>query len=69
MITIVIGLYVYYPVLLPDFNPLGAELNLICHLLAFLGTYHIPHIRRIRVNENSILSPYFRKKILAYQIS
>ena len=33
-----------------DFNPLNAELNPICHLLAFLGTHHILHISRIRVN-------------------
>jgi hypothetical protein len=31
-----------------DFNPLNAELNPICHLLAFYGTHHILHINRIR---------------------
>jgi hypothetical protein len=31
------------------FNPLNAELNLICHLLALLGARHILHISRIRV--------------------
>jgi hypothetical protein len=31
-------------------NPLNAELNPICHLLALLGTHHIFHISRIRVN-------------------
>ena len=31
------------------FNPLNAELNPICHLLAFLGAHHILHISRIRV--------------------
>jgi hypothetical protein len=31
------------------FNPLNAELNLICHLLA-LGAHHILHVGRIRVN-------------------
>jgi hypothetical protein len=30
-------------------NPLNAELNPICHLLALLGAHHIIHIRRIRV--------------------
>ena len=30
-------------------NPLNAELNPICHLLAFLGAHHILHINRIRV--------------------
>jgi hypothetical protein len=30
-------------------NPLNAELNPICHLLALLGAHHILHISRIRV--------------------
>ena len=30
------------------FNPLNAELNPICHLLALLGAHHILHISRIR---------------------
>ena len=33
-----------------DINPLNAELNPICHLLALLGAHHILHISRIRVN-------------------
>ena len=32
-------------------NPLNAELNPICHLLALLGTHHILHINRIRVKQ------------------
>ena len=32
------------------FNPLNAELNPICHLLALLGVHHILHVSRIRVN-------------------
>jgi len=32
------------------FNPLNAELNPICHLLALLGVHQILHVRRIRVN-------------------
>jgi len=32
-------------------NPLNAELNPICHLLALLGTHHILHISRIRVKK------------------
>jgi len=32
-----------------SFNPLNAELNPICHLLALLGARHILHISRIRV--------------------
>jgi len=31
-------------------NPLNAELNPICHLLALLGAHHILHFSRIRVN-------------------
>jgi len=30
-------------------NPLNAELNPICHLLALLGAHHILYISRIRV--------------------
>ena len=32
------------------FNILNAELNSICQLLALLGTHHILHVSRIRVN-------------------
>jgi len=32
-----------------DLNPLNAELNPICHLLALLGAHHILHISRLRV--------------------
>jgi len=32
------------------FNPLNADLNPICHLLALLGAHHILHVSRIRVN-------------------
>ena len=35
----------------PVFNPLNAELNPICHLLALLGAHHILSVSRIRVNE------------------
>ena len=31
-------------------NPLNAELNPICHLLALLGAHHTLHFSRIRVN-------------------
>jgi hypothetical protein len=30
-------------------NPLNAELNPICHLLALLGAHHILYVSRIRV--------------------
>ena len=32
-----------------EFNPLNAELNPICYLLALLGAYHVLHVSRIRV--------------------
>ena len=32
------------------FNPLNAELNPICHLLALLGSHRILHVSKIRVN-------------------
>jgi len=32
-------------------NPLNAELNPICHLLALLGAQHIFHVSRIRVKD------------------
>ena len=31
-------------------NPLNAELNPICHLLALVGTHRILHVSRVRVN-------------------
>jgi hypothetical protein len=31
-------------------NPLNAELNTICHLLALLEAHHILHVSGIRVN-------------------
>jgi len=32
-----------------DLNPLNAELNPICYLLALLGAHHFLHVSRIRV--------------------
>ena len=37
---------------LSELNPLNAELNPICHLLALLGAHHILHVSRIRVKIN-----------------
>jgi len=37
--------------LLEDLNPLNAELNPICYLLALLGAHHFLHVSRIRVKE------------------
>ena len=36
-------------VTLSNINPLNAELNPICHLLALLGAHHILHVSGIRV--------------------
>ena len=33
------------------FNPLNAELNPICYLLALLGAHHFLHVSRIRVKD------------------
>ena len=38
-------------VLTVNINPLNAELNPICHLLALLGAHHILHVSGLRVNE------------------
>ena len=37
------------PSVLSNFNPLNAELNPICNLLALLGAHHFLHVSRIRV--------------------
>ena len=51
------------------FNPLNAELNPICHLLALLGPHHILHVSRIRVkcyngqlSESSIFQCHIHKE-------
>jgi hypothetical protein len=40
------------------FNPLNAELNPICHILALLGAHPILHISRIRVKGTVSTSEY-----------
>ena len=42
------------------FNPLDAKLNPICRLLELLGTHHILHASRIRVNEHYLYLLYFQ---------
>jgi hypothetical protein len=37
-----------------QFNPLNAELNPVCHLLALLGAHPILHISKIRVKPLSV---------------
>jgi hypothetical protein len=36
------------------FNPLNAELNPICHLMALLGAHPIPHGSRIRIKVRQV---------------
>ena len=36
------------------FNPLNAELNPICHLLALVRAHHILHVSRVRVKDRKI---------------
>jgi len=36
-------------------NPLNAELNPICHLLALLGAHHIFHVSGLRVKINKAI--------------
>jgi len=69
MVNMSSGIRVKYPLFLSDFNPLNVQLNPICYLLALLGAHHILHVSRIRVNETSILSTVFKKKILIYKFS
>jgi hypothetical protein len=51
-----VGLYCTLNAIVPGgtclsvFNPINAELNPICHLLALLVAHHILHVSRIRVN-------------------
>jgi hypothetical protein len=35
------------------FNPLNAELNPVCHLLALLGAHLVLHVSRVRVKNIS----------------
>jgi hypothetical protein len=35
-------------------NPLNAELNPICYLVALLGAHHFLHVSRIRVNDQAV---------------
>ena len=49
-----------YYALRNSFNPLNAELNPICYLLALLGAHHFLHFSRIRVKSLTLrlLMPY-----------
>jgi hypothetical protein len=47
-----------YEITVKAINPLNAELNPICHLLALLGAHHILHVSRIRVNIGFVTVTY-----------
>jgi hypothetical protein len=47
------------------FNPLNAQLNLICHLLALLGAHPILHVSRIKVNVSYYL-PLLSNESIVY---
>jgi len=47
----------------PSINPLNAQLNPICHMLALLGAHHILHISRVRVNDICFSHYYFTSLI------
>jgi len=44
-------------------NPLNAELNPICHLLALLGALHILHVSGLRVKNQTTLLSVCRTKL------
>jgi len=41
--------FIYFIKYLISVNPLNAELNPFCHLLALLGAHHILHVSVLRV--------------------
>jgi uncharacterized membrane protein len=47
-------------------NPLNAELNLICYLLALLGAHHFLHVSRVRVNMSSLILKTIEKLLDRY---
>ena len=54
--------FIFFLILcLSDINPLNAELNPICHLLALLGGATIVVVSRLRVNNSWIFSTEFLK--------
>ena len=46
------------------FNPINAELNPICHLLALLEARHILHVSRVRVNASKEKTPLDEQTIV-----
>jgi hypothetical protein len=48
-------------VIINSLNPLNAELNPTCHLLALLGAHHILQVSRIRVKVKKLRKSYDMK--------
>jgi hypothetical protein len=44
-----------------NFNPLNAELDPICHLLALLGVHYFLHVSRIRVKIRGMVNLILNK--------
>jgi len=58
-----------YTIIRKSINPLNAELNPICHLLALLEAHHILHVSRVRVNLCLLkLQLFFKDNSLVYQL-
>jgi hypothetical protein len=51
------------------FNPLNAELNPICHLLAIFGAHPILHVSRIRVKTRNPFHNLFAYFVVRDQVS
>jgi len=50
-------------------NPLNAELNPICHLLALLGVHHFLHVSTIRVKQHAVAPEGVKVRIHAFLTS
>jgi len=51
------------------YNPLNAELNPVCHLLALLGAHLILHVNRIRVKDQIPVSYFKKRETLTERVS
>jgi len=49
-------------------NPLNAELNPICYLLALLGAHHIFHVSVLRVNFGHEVKAMERKPVMYFVV-
>jgi hypothetical protein len=53
LIIVVMKVKVLFSLCPLNINPLNAELNPICHLLALLGAHHIFHVSGLRVKTHA----------------